>query len=65
MRQEPQGFFEVTGFEPYFYKDVFVTTATFAARASAEMFAKEKGGEVRHREADGIMVNGKIVPVKA
>lgn len=52
--REPQGFWEVVGFEPYVYSGVTIKTATFGVKSSAEKFAKERGGEVKHREADAI-----------
>ena len=63
--KEPRGFWEVVGFEPYVYAGVTIRTATFAVEASAQKFVSERGGEVTHRDADGIMVKDKIVPVRA
>lgn len=65
MREAPRGFWKVTGFEPYVYSGVRIEEATFATKESAEKFAAEKGGVVQHRDADGIMIDGKIYPVRS
>lgn len=61
MLQEPKGFWEVVGFEPYYYGNMYLTTATFGTEGAAREFAKQRGGEVKHREADFIMEDGKVI----
>jgi hypothetical protein len=57
--RKPEGFYEVV-VEPYTYNGVEITTATFATKEMAEAFASETGGEVRHRPADAILVDGRL-----
>ena len=59
---KPVGFWEVVGHKPRKVKGLKArTTSTFAVKASADKWADKYGGTVRHRPADGIIVDGKIV----
>lgn len=59
---KPVGFWEVVGHKPRKFKGMKArTTSTFATKPIAEKFAVKHGGTVRHRPADGIMVDGKII----
>lgn len=62
-REQPIGFFEVTGFTPFEYGGLLHEKVTFGLRRSAEKFVAERGGKIQFREADGILVDGEMLPV--
>jgi hypothetical protein len=61
---KPQGFWKVTGHEPYEYNGITVTSATFAVKESAMRFVAENGGEVKHVQADFLLIDGKVIENK-